>query len=428
VDDNLLELHRRIAEGLIRALADEGALPTEGMTEQRAPTENPEAFAEYAQARAFLERPDVPQNLDHAIRLFQSAIAKDPKFALAYAGLAETFWAQYQETNDPGWTAKAMAANVEALRIDSSQAEVLMSLAVMYGGQGRSDQAIVELQRVMTLQPQSDNPHRVLSEVYVDRSQWDKAIGAANEAVKLRPSYWRNHRQLGYAYFRAGRFADAIHAWERVVQLQPDSARGYQNLGTAFQAAGRHRAAMDTYEKAISIRPSARSYSNLGTLYFWNRDYNKAAEVFEKAVALAPKDSGMHANLGDACMKLGQSARAKQKYRDAVQLVKAQLQVNPRDSQLLASLALYRAKLGERRAAAEELQKAIQISANDGNVLYVAALVRTLAGDHETACTAVGQALDNGAIEEEIRHADELSPLKACAVYDRVVATHPREG
>ena len=54
-----------------------------------------------------LERPDVPGNLDHAIRLFESARSKDPAFALASAGLAPASGAQVQETKEPSWTAQA---------------------------------------------------------------------------------------------------------------------------------------------------------------------------------------------------------------------------------------------------------------------------------------------------------------------------------
>lgn len=415
-----VQLHRRITDDLVTALnADAG---TEvGTTQRPEPTENREAFAEYSQARAFLERPDVPGNVDHAIRLFRSAVAKDSRFVLAHAGLAEAYWTQYGETKDLQWPPQAVAANLEALRIDPDHAEVRMSLAVMYSGQGRYEEAIEELEKVMKLQPGNDDPYRVLADIYIAGASWDLAIEAALRAVERRPSYWRNHSQLGFSYFRAGRFDQAISAYERVVQLQPDSARGHQTLGTALQSAGRNDEAMIEYEKAIAIRPSFGAYSNVGTLYFWRGDYASAANNFERAVALSPNDPELHANLGDAYARTGERARAAQSYRQASALVQKLLAISPNNAQQLAALALYQAKLGQREAAVDAFEKAMAISPADGQVLYVGALVHALGKDAAAGCAVLTQAIKHGASVEEIRNAGELRALDGCAPYDQIV-------
>jgi serine/threonine-protein kinase len=415
-----LELHRRVADGLIAALTSAGISAT-GTSGTVTPTDNADAFAEYSQGRRFLERPDVPGNLDHAIRLFQGAIAKDGRFALAYAGLAEAYWAQFVETNDPEWTTKAVAANLEALRIDPDQAEVRMSLAVMYTGQGKNDDAVAELMRVMERQPDNDNAHRLLSSIHIDLGEWDAAIAAAKRAAALRPSYWRNHSHLGFVYFRGGNYDEAARAYARMIELQPDNARGYQALGTTLQAAGRNDEALEQYDKALSIRPSARTYSNVGTLHFWGGNHRKAAAAYEKAVSLAPNDPALHANLGDAYLKLGQPARARECYRRAVQQVQKLLGVSGNDPQHLSALALYEAKLGDHDTAADALRKSLAISPKDGQVLYAAALVHALAGQNGPACSHLGDAIENGASSEEIRHAYELVALKGCPAYDAVV-------
>lgn len=419
-DGSGLDVHRRVAQGLLGALAGAGIAAT-GTSGSVTPTDNPDAFAEYVQGRGFLERPDVPGNLDHAIRLFQGAIAKDPNFALAHAGLAEAYWEQFVETQEPEWTTRAVAANLEALRIDPNQPEVRMSLAVMYSGQGRQDDAVSELERVLDLQPGNDNAHRLLSSIRVDLSDWDAAIDEARQAATLRPSYWRNHSHLGFVYFRAGNYDEAARAYARVIELQPDNARGYQALGTVLQAAGRIDEALKQYDKALSIRPSARAYSNVGTAHFWGGNYQKAADAYEKALALAPNDPALHANLGDAHLKLGQPARARECYGRAVQQVQKLLGVSGNDPQHLSALALYEAKLGRHAAAADAIEKSLAISPKDGQVLYAAALVHALAGQSGPACSVLGDAVENGASSEEIRHAYELLALKGCPVYDTVV-------
>lgn len=419
----LFELHRRVVEGVTAALSQEGAVAGGAAPDAGPPTSNADAFADYAQARVFLERPDVPGSLQHAIDLLHSAIARDNRFALAYAALGEAYWAQFRETKDVAWTEKARAANLDALRIDPAQPEVRMALAVMYEGLGRIAEATEELRQVLELQPRNDNAYLVLSKIHADKGEWDMAAAQANAAIALRPNYWRNHAQLGDTLMRAGRLDAAIGAYRRLTQLQPDSARGYQRLGTAQQAAGRIDDAMDSYQKANDIRESWATYSNLGTIHYWRGETAKAIAAYERAIALAPNQPDLYANLGDVLRKTGQSARAADNYRRAIVEARKALSVNANDPLSIAGLALYQAKLGQKDAAASSIELASTLSPEDGEVLYVRAVVHALAGNTAAACEATGAALTHGKSAEEVRRADELKSLKGCPAYDHLAAS-----
>ena len=418
----LFELHRRVVDGVTAALSQEGAVTGGSRPEAGPPTSNPDAFADYAQARVFLERPDVRGSLQHAIDLLQAAIARDNRFALAYAALGEAYWAQFRETNDRSWTDKARAANLDALRIDPAQPEVRMALAVMYHGLGRRDEAREELRQVLALQPRSDNAHLLLSRIHADQGEWDAAAAEANAAIALRPNYWRNHAQLGDSLMRAGHLEAAIAAYSRLTQLQPDSDRGYQRLGTAQLAAGRMDDAMDSYQKANGIRESGATYSNIGTIHYWRGDNARAIAAYERAIALAPNRADLYANLGDVLRKTGQGARAADNYRRAIVEARKELSVNANDALSVAGLALYQAKLGLKDAAASSIELASTLSPEDGEVLYVRAVVHALAGNTAAACEATGAALAHGKSAEEIRRADELKSLKGCPAYDHLAA------
>jgi tetratricopeptide (TPR) repeat protein len=407
---------------LTAALNQEGAI--RGAPEPAAgpPTTNQEAFADYAQARVFLERPDVPGSLSHAITLLKSAIARDNRFALAHAGLGEAYWAQYTETKDPAWTVKAQSENLEALRIDPQQPEVRMALAIMYEGLGRYNDATEELRQVLALQPRSDSAHLVLARIHAERGAWDAAAAEANLAISLRPNYWRNYAELSDIMRRAGRFEEAAAVCNRLIQLQPDSARGYQRMGTILQSAGRLDEALQNYEKADAIHPSFGVYSNMGTLYYWRGDNAKAAAAYQHAIDLSPNHPDLYANLGDAMQKLGQSGQAADNYRRAIVETRKALEVKPNDPLNLAALALYQAKLGKRNEAASSIELASTLSPQDGEVLYVRAVVHALAGDVTAACTAIGDALQQGKSPEEVWRADELKSLKGCPAYDRLHA------
>ena len=179
----LFALHRRVAEGLTAVLSGEGLVPGGPERDAGPPTANQEAFAEYSQARLFLERPDVPGNLDHSVRLFQSAIAKDNRFAMAYAGLGQAYWSLYQETKEPIWTTRATTAILDALKIDPDLPAVRLSLAVMYQSLGRLTDAQDELQRVLTIEPSNDDAHRILGGIYARRAEWDLAVEHLQRAI-----------------------------------------------------------------------------------------------------------------------------------------------------------------------------------------------------------------------------------------------------
>ncbi|MEX2272200.1 MAG: protein kinase [Vicinamibacterales bacterium] len=413
-----LDLHRRIAQGVIAALSEVKAVPAR-VVPNPAPTSNQEAFADYAQARLYLERPD---DVDHAVTLFQSAISKDDRFALAYAGLGQAYWSKYGQTKDTVWTTKATAAIMDALRIDPRQPEVHLSLAVMYHGLGRFDDAEKELRDVLRMQPWNDDAHRLLAGVHIDRSEWDAAVTELRRAIALRPYYWRNHSELGYAHYRAGRIDEAITAYARAVQLQPDSASALAMLGTALQSAGRLPEALANYTKANEVRPRWSTESNIATIHFWNEEYAKAEEAYQRAIRLAPNMAGLHANLGDTLVKLGQRERARASYRRAVEEIRKQLAVNEKDAQNVARLALYLAKLEDQAGADAAAESALALNPEDGQVVYNAAMIDALANRQAEACGRLAKAVALGTSLEIIRHADELRALKGCQTYDQIVS------
>src|SRR6185436_2322225 len=95
--DQFFAMQRRMAEALSAALQ---VTLTRAARERlaRPPAASVEAYADYSRARALLERPDVPGNVTRAIEGFETALRKDPQFALAQAGLGEAYWARYLET------------------------------------------------------------------------------------------------------------------------------------------------------------------------------------------------------------------------------------------------------------------------------------------------------------------------------------------
>ncbi len=386
------------------------------------PTRNREAFAEYTQARAFLERPDQRENLDHAIDLFESALVKDPEFSLARAGLGEAFWAKYERDKDPEWTRRARQETEEALALDPGQAGVRRSLAVIQIGSGQPDLAVEELRRAIEIEPSNDDGYRLQGEALLALGKTEEAVRAFQRAIALRPNFWGNHRALGLAYFSKGRYTEAVQVFERITQLQPDLNLGYQYLGVANHALGDLEKAKLNYQEALKRAPNAAAFANLGTIFYREGDFARAARQYEESLRISPKSAVNLRNLGDTYQRMGLPAKAEALYVQALELTRDQLGVNPNDARLLAMAALLEAKLHRPLEAARHADQALQRAPKDGQVLYRRAVVYAFAGQTEAAVRFLRSAIKEGFSPSEAALDDDLSSLRSRPDFRTLVA------
>ena len=347
--DEFFDMQRRIAEDLSEALQ---VTLTRAARERlaRPPAASVDAYADYSQARALLERPDVPGNVERAIEGFESALAQGPAVRARprrprARRIGRGTW---RRRTRPG-PARAQASITEALRLDPDQPRTRFALALAYQGTGRADAAIDELRRVLAQQPANDDAHRLLGDILADRGEWAEAIAELKRAVAIRPDYWRNHARWAGAYMKTGRYAEAIAAYTRITELQPDNSRGFQMLGFAYQNAGDNRRALENYRRAIEIAPDALAYRTWGPIYYDEGRFREAATAYEEAIRLGPGNPVTHRNLGDAYERLGESARARQAWRKAVELSEEALRVNPEDAQVLSRSPCTRPSSAARR-------------------------------------------------------------------------------
>jgi tetratricopeptide (TPR) repeat protein/tRNA A-37 threonylcarbamoyl transferase component Bud32 len=416
----ILTIQSQAAQELADALRV-GLSPQERSRIQKSPTQNLEAYADYVQARTFLDRPDVKGNVDRSIDLLRSAIGRDPKFARAFAGLGEAYWRKFLDTRDSSWPIKARDSTAEALRLDPDDATVRYALAILYWDTGRSREAVEEFRRALELQPTNDDARRRLGQALAEGGQQAAGLAELQAAIRLRPSFWRNHFALGLAELRAGRYAQAVSAFRRVTELQPDNAWGFQMLGTAHHAAGARKEAVANYLRAIELGPDARAYSNLGTAYYEEGRFEEAARAYEQAARLEPKVPAKHRNLGDVYNRLGQPDRAKDAYRRAIALGHDQLQTNPRDGVTLALIAVCEAKLGNASVASRHIAEALAFSPTSGDVLYRKAVVHALSGQPEQSLIALRAALEHGYSPASARTDDDLTTLRGNPHYEKLV-------
>jgi eukaryotic-like serine/threonine-protein kinase len=405
----VFSLQRGVAEAVAGALSLQKA--PAGAVAEAPPTSNVEAYADYAQARTFLERQDVKDNLDRSIALFQSAIRKDPRFARAHGGLGEAYWRKYQLTRDAKASTLARDALADALRLKPDDVAVRYSLASIYRGMGRHADAVEELREITRRQPQADDAHRLLGQALIDIDQLEAGLAAIRTAIGLRPQYWAHHFVLGSSLYAAGRYPEALPAFQRVVELQPDSAWGYQMLGTTYHALEDTANAKPNYLSAIR-HGNATARGNLGILYFDAGQYAEALPQFEEAAKSEPGSFLAQHNLGDVLTQLGRKREGIAAYTRAASLCKEELEVSPRDAETLSMLALLEAKLGRHAEAARNIASALALDPGNADALYAAAVVHALGNRPGEAIAALEAAVKGGYSRARAARDPSLAALK----------------
>ena len=414
--DDVVSLEQRIAEAAIAQLRGgrPGAAGSGDTSSTRAPrpTLDRLAFEDYSQGRTFLDRSDDAANTARALKLFESAVARDKHFALAFAAIGEACTRQYELTHDAALADRARDATLEALRLDPSQPMVRFALASTYRATGKRDEAIEEINRAITLQPSNDEFHRMLGLMYGEMHRTDDAIAELSVAKSLRPGFWNSYRALGLVYFQAGRYDEAIAALKRATELQPDSNSGFQMLGTAYHASGDFEHALVSYNQANAIKPNPRAWSNIGMIRHRQGKYGEAVTAYQKSIELSPREAATFRNLGDAYARVPDAANARVAYQQALELTKAQLTVNPRSSTLVALEALCEAKLGHLDEATRLAKHAVDLAPESGDALFKQAAVETIAGHGDLAAAALRAALDHGYSREIARDDEDLASLR----------------
>jgi serine/threonine-protein kinase len=372
----------------------------------------PGAYEYYMQGRGYLQRYEVPQNVDTSVALFNRALELDPKYALAEAGLGEAYWRSYEQTKDTRWAEDARKRSAAAIALNDKLAQVYVTLGMIQTGTGHFDEAVQNLQKALALDPINADAYRELANTYQQTGRLKDAESTYLNAIAARPGYWATHNELGGFYYHLGRYAEAEKEFQRVVELTPDNARGYMNLGVIAYYQKRYEEAAKMYEKSVAIKPSASAYSNLGTVYYSLAQYDEAARYYEKAIQMNGHESLWWHNLAAAYQASGDSEKARGAFQQTAALIDQQLRVNPRDPTLLILLADAYSYLNQPQRARELLRQGMALAPDDISNMFQASAIYEQLGDRKLALQWIGKAIKGGFSRDLIEKEPTLARLR----------------
>ena len=282
----------------------------------------PEAYEAYLKGRYFWNK-RTGDGLKKAIEYFTVAIEKDPNYAEAYAGLADSYalsgdW-EYGILSPHDASLEAKAAATKALDLDDSLGEAHTSRAFaldLYDWDwsaaemeyrraialnpgyatahhwyawhlmviGRTDEGILELRKAESLDPLSLIIRADLADALCIAHRYSESVQQSERTLEMDPNFAIGHYELGQAFVQKQMYNEAIAEFQRAIELSGDNAAFDSNLAYVYAVSGRRDDALKMAQD-LETRASASSAadSNIALIYVGLGDNDKAMIWLNKA-------------------------------------------------------------------------------------------------------------------------------------------------
>jgi eukaryotic-like serine/threonine-protein kinase len=218
-------------------------------------TEDPEAYRIYLKGRHHWNR-WTEEGFYKAIEYFRQAVEKDPAYALAHAGVADSYvllgWNSYLPPKDA--FPKAKAAALKALQFDSELGEAHASLAaVLWLHDWKWQEAEKEFKRSLELNPTYPTANHWNAEFVMTMGRQIEAIAKMKNSQTLDPLSLIINVAIGWANYMARRYDDALEQLLQTVELDRNYPVTYWILGLVYRTLGRYDLAIAEGEKGVKL-------------------------------------------------------------------------------------------------------------------------------------------------------------------------------
>ena len=310
---DLLDLQSEVARAIagevrIKITPSEQRLLSAKRTVPRAAVDN------YLQGVYFLNR-KTEGDLRKAVGYYESAIAADPQYAQAYAGLADC----YNQLGTafigvlPALQGRQTAENAarKALEIDDNVAEAHSALGYINHFNWNWSAAEQEFKRAIELNPNYAIAHRYYSHYLISLGRVDEAIAEINRAQELDPMSLTISSSRGYILENARRYEEAIEQLRRVLEVDPNNYQAHWALALTYLANQQVNEAIAPAEKAVT--ESERTPAALGVLglaYGLAGRKREANQILKEILSLQKKRYVTPMAIVFVCIGLGDNDQA----------------------------------------------------------------------------------------------------------------------
>ena len=247
--------------------------------------------------------------LQQAIEYFNQAIAIDPNYGDAYAGLADCYnmLVVYGRLNPKEGFPKAKEAATRALEINENSAEAHTSMAfIKFRFDWDRSATEREFQTAIKLKPAYAPAHQWYSSYLIAVERFDEAIAEAKRTEELEPLSFVASSHLGWIYYLSGQNDKAIEQCRKILELDPSSFPARRYLGLAYEAKGMYTEAIAEFQTGVKLSGSPLMLALLGHAYAASGKTAEAKQVLADLQQLQGQRyvspytvAAIHVGLGD---------------------------------------------------------------------------------------------------------------------------------
>lgn len=193
----------------------------------------------------------------------------------------------------------AVAALVEAQKIQPQDIKTNVNLADAYKKAGRLDDAEATFKMLAEINPQDATTYygRIIT-MYDEIGKNDRAIEAARKIVEINPKSDLAIYNLGIMYFKLQRQDEAIAEFRRCLEVNPNYSSAWYNIGYSFASQKKHADSVAAFRKFVELNPNDQSgWLNIGIGYMMLKDFENALPAMQQAVNLNPNNAAAQYNL-----------------------------------------------------------------------------------------------------------------------------------
>jgi adenylate cyclase len=281
--EDIFALQDEISKSIVDVLKVK-LLPAELETITHRSTDNPQAYQILLMARSFLSRGDEVNAIRTAKHLFGKALALDPNYARAYAGLADCD-CKLLMNDDPSVSYETVLANsTKALELDPALADAYASRGLGLYTIGRHAEAEADFERSLEIDSNSFEGNYYYARNCFALGEHEKAIALYLRATAIKPDQWSPWAQVQMSYIAMGRLDEARQAG---------------------------RECLAQIEKAVAAHPeNAVALSTGASILAVNGETDRALDWAERAELFAGNNPHINYNLGCCLVILGQTEKA----------------------------------------------------------------------------------------------------------------------
>jgi len=276
---DVLALQSDVATAIARGIQVELSEPEASQLASRRPIV-PQAYEAYLKGRYEIDK-RTPEGINAAVRFYHEAIAQDPTYAAAWAGLADALLTvdTYQIRPPAEVIPEAKAAAMKALELDEHLAEA----------------------------------HAALAAIRFYHLEWDGVESEFQRAIALNPGYATAIHWYALTLAATGRKQESITEIKLARDIDPRSLIINANVGWCYYLAGDPDRAIEAEKATLRLDPGfVVAHGYLGQAYLQKKMYYQAIAEFRNTVSLSPSDMGRKAELANAYAQAGKTEQARE--------------------------------------------------------------------------------------------------------------------